>query len=54
MKYFVSFLQPDDSVEPYFDSLTDQADVDDIFSMQLCGAVNPPEEDMGGTMVSTD
>lgn len=32
------FLQPDENLEPFFDSLVRQTSVPDLFSLQLCGA----------------
>lgn len=31
-------LQPDETLEPFFDSLVRQTSVPNIFSLQLCGA----------------
>lgn len=31
-------LQPDESLEPFFDSLVRQTSIPDLFSLQLCGA----------------
>ncbi len=50
-------LQPDDSVEPYFDSLLDQTDVNNTFSMALCGTVDTNQStdvSIGGSLVSQD
>ena len=59
MFYFVTYtqksFQPDPSVTPYFDSLLDQNDINDTFSMQLCGTVDTTKStdvSMGGTLVS--
>lgn len=43
MKYFFSlslsfFLKPDETLEPFFDSLVRQTPVPNLFSLQLCGA----------------
>lgn len=35
---FVVSLQPDETLEPFFDSLVRQTSVPNIFSLQLCGA----------------
>ena len=51
----VDKFQPDSSVTPYFDSLLEQTDVNDTFSMQLCGTIdtsNGTDVGMGGTLVS--
>lgn len=36
--FFSIFLQPDETLEPFFDSLVRQTSVPNIFSLQLCGA----------------
>lgn len=49
--------QPDDSLEPFFDSLVKQTRVPNLFSLQLCGAGFPLNQSevlasVGGSMVS--
>uniref|UniRef100_A0A803SR11 Peptidase A1 domain-containing protein n=1 Tax=Anolis carolinensis TaxID=28377 RepID=A0A803SR11_ANOCA len=49
--------QPDDSLEPFFDSLVKQTRVPNVFSLQLCGAGFLPNDtealaSVGGSMVS--
>ena len=49
--------QPDDSLEPFFDSLVKQTHVPNLFSLQLCGAGFPLNQSevlasVGGSMVS--
>lgn len=49
-------LQPDDSLEPFFDSLVKQTRVPNIFSLQLCGTAYPIKDSnvsasVGGSMV---
>lgn len=49
--------QPDDTLEPFFNSLVKQTRVPNIFSLQLCGAGFSPNESealasVGGSMVS--
>ncbi|XP_060067485.1 beta-secretase 1-like [Ylistrum balloti] len=53
---YAAIAQPDKSVVPFFDSLVRKADVDNIFSMQLCGTVyrskdNTKDTEMGGSLV---
>ncbi|XP_011782234.1 PREDICTED: beta-secretase 1 isoform X3 [Colobus angolensis palliatus] len=47
---------PDDSLEPFFDSLVKQTHVPNLFSLQLCGAGFPPNQSevlasVGGSMI---
>ncbi len=42
--------QPDGTVTPYFDSLLEQTDVNDSFSVQLCGTTDRAD---AGTLVSS-
>ncbi|XP_052044402.1 beta-secretase 1 isoform X2 [Apodemus sylvaticus] len=47
---------PDDSLEPFFDSLVKQTHIPNIFSLQLCGAGFPPNQtealaSVGGSMI---
>ena len=53
--YLLGPLQPDSSVEPFFNSVVRQTGIPDIFSLQMCGAgvsaggaTDPP----GGSLVS--
>ena len=53
----LSLSQPDDSLEPFFDSLVKQTHVPNLFSLQLCGAGFPLNQSevlasVGGSMVS--
>lgn len=56
--YSCVFLpQPDDSLEPFFDSLVKQTHIPNVFSLQLCGAGFPLNQtealaSVGGSMVS--
>lgn len=48
--------QPDNSLEPFFDSLVKQTQVANIFSLQLCGTSFPTNDSetlasVGGSMV---
>ena len=48
-------MQPDSSVEPFFDAVVSQTRLKAVFSMQLCGPIdtnNSTDVSMGGTMVS--
>uniref|UniRef100_A0A2K5IHP7 Beta-secretase 1 n=1 Tax=Colobus angolensis palliatus TaxID=336983 RepID=A0A2K5IHP7_COLAP len=50
------FRSPDDSLEPFFDSLVKQTHVPNLFSLQLCGAGFPPNQSevlasVGGSMI---
>lgn len=52
---FLTLIQPDSSVEPFFDSVVKQLGIPDVFSLQMCGAglsgssaADPP----GGSLVS--
>ncbi|XP_071844093.1 beta-secretase 1-like [Apostichopus japonicus] len=54
---YAAIARPDSSVEPFFDSLVNQTDIPNIFTMQLCGIDEdaPKEENKtklitGGTM----
>ncbi|NXX75014.1 BACE1 secretase, partial [Urocolius indicus] len=53
---YAEIARPDDSLEPFFDSLVKQTRVPNIFSLQLCGAGFSPNEtealaSVGGSMV---
>ncbi|XP_029429974.1 beta-secretase 1 isoform X1 [Rhinatrema bivittatum] len=53
---YAEIARPDDSLEPFFDSLVKQTQVPNIFSLQLCGAGFPLEESeaaasVGGSMI---
>ncbi|OWF41934.1 Beta-secretase 1 [Mizuhopecten yessoensis] len=53
---YAAIAQPGSYVVPFFDSLVTQADVENVFSMQLCGTVYRPinrtgETEMGGSLV---
>ncbi|KAJ1190025.1 hypothetical protein NDU88_006765 [Pleurodeles waltl] len=53
---YAEIARPDDSLEPFFDSLVKQTRVPNIFSLQLCGAgfsLNQSEitSSVGGTMI---
>ena len=49
------FLQPDSSVQPFFDSMIKTYGIQNLFSMQLCGTVfkqmNDSDLNMGGSLV---
>lgn len=52
----LSLLQPDEMLEPFFDSLLRQTNVPDVFSLQLCGAgftqnYSTGSSTVGGSMV---
>lgn len=51
-----SVFQPDETLEPFFDSLLRQTSVPDVFSLQLCGAgftqnYSAGSSTVGGSMV---
>lgn len=51
-----SVFQPDETLEPFFDSLLRQTSVPDMFSLQLCGAgftqnYSAGSSTVGGSMV---
>ncbi|KAJ6653189.1 hypothetical protein lerEdw1_010062 [Lerista edwardsae] len=53
---YAEIARPDDTLEPFFDSLVKQTRVANIFSLQLCGAGFPPNESealasVGGSMI---
>ncbi|KFP80635.1 Beta-secretase 1, partial [Apaloderma vittatum] len=53
---YAEIARPDDSLEPFFDSLVKQTRVPNIFSLQLCGAGFSPNEtealaSVGGSMI---
>ncbi|XP_015153722.1 beta-secretase 1 [Gallus gallus] len=53
---YAEIARPDDSLEPFFDSLVKQTQVPNIFSLQLCGAGFSPNEtetlaSVGGSMI---
>jgi len=48
-----AMMQPDEKVEPFFDSLVRQTGVEDIFSIRLCGVTDfESNVGMDGTLVS--
>nr|XP_014426108.1 beta-secretase 1 [Pelodiscus sinensis] len=54
---YAEIARPDDTLEPFFNSLVKQTRVPNIFSLQLCGAGFSPNESealasVGGSMVS--
>lgn len=44
-------LQPDETLEPFFDSLIRQTSVPNLFSLQLCGAGFTKNYSLGGATV---
>ncbi|XP_042330374.1 beta-secretase 1 isoform X1 [Sceloporus undulatus] len=53
---YAEIARPDDSLEPFFDSLVKQTQVPNIFSLQLCGAGFLPNDtealaSVGGSMI---
>ncbi|XP_040281869.1 beta-secretase 1 [Bufo bufo] len=53
---YAEIARPDDTLEPFFDSLVKQTQVSNIFSLQLCGTGYPIKEgnasaSVGGSMV---
>ncbi|XP_042330375.1 beta-secretase 1 isoform X2 [Sceloporus undulatus] len=56
---YAEIARPDDSLEPFFDSLVKQTQVPNIFSLQLCGAGFLPNDtealaSVGGSMYNYD
>ncbi|XP_022090790.1 beta-secretase 1-like [Acanthaster planci] len=51
---YADIARPDNTVEPFFDSLVDQSDVPDVFTLQLCGVLENRAEtgktEVTGTM----
>ncbi|XP_058050911.1 beta-secretase 1 isoform X2 [Ahaetulla prasina] len=53
---YAEIARPDNSLEPFFDSLVKQTQVDNIFSLQLCGTSFPTNDSetlasVGGSMI---
>uniref|UniRef100_A0ACB8EYN9 Beta-site APP-cleaving enzyme n=1 Tax=Sphaerodactylus townsendi TaxID=933632 RepID=A0ACB8EYN9_9SAUR len=53
---YAEIARPDDTLEPFFDSLVKQTRVPNVFSLQLCGAGFPPNNSealatVGGSMI---
>nr|XP_028564109.1 beta-secretase 1 isoform X2 [Podarcis muralis] len=53
---YAEIARPDDTLEPFFDSLVKQTQVPNLFSLQLCGAGFPPNvsdalASVGGSMI---
>ncbi|CAH1797694.1 unnamed protein product [Owenia fusiformis] len=51
---YSEIARPDNSVEPFFDTLVRERDVPNLFSMQLCGTLDKNKQtdvSMGGSMV---
>lgn len=48
---FFSPLQPDEKLEPFFDSLVRQTNVPNLFSLQLCGVGYTQNYSLGSATV---
>ncbi|XP_064650764.1 beta-secretase 1-like isoform X2 [Lineus longissimus] len=51
---YATIARPDSSIVPFFDSMTESTEIEDIFSMQLCGiedSKNKTDVSMGGSLI---